>query len=154
VEHSQENITRKNGNLTRYHNTSKKWLSELDFILVEHHFIKELIQSHFVAICQENLIDEINEKQKEIEDLTSKINILILEIYMHEKQISLLTNYNRPTGLKLIYENHKLIKSRFSQISERNKLVKSVIFDIIKDIMEHLKQKKNVKNSIPQSKAS
>ncbi|GEM_PF-5380943 len=154
MEHSQENITRKNGNLTRYHNTSKKWLSELDFILVEHHFIKELIQSHFVAICQENLIDEINEKQKEIEDLTSKINILILEIYMHEKQISLLTNYNRPTGLKLIYENHKLIKSRFSQISERNKLVKSVIFDIIKDIMEHLKQKKNVKNSIPQSKAS
>jgi len=154
VEQSQENITKKNGNLTRYHNTSKKWLSELDFVLVEHHFIKELIHTHFLEICQENLIDEISEKQKEIENMTSKINILILEIYTHEKRISLLLDNNQPVGLKLIHENHKLIQSRFNQLVEMNKLIKSIIFDIIKDIMIQYKLKKNIENSITQSKAS
>jgi len=143
----------KKKNLNKLYTISKKWISELEFIVIEHHFIKELILSHFIDICQENLTSEANAQYKELEDLTKKINLLKFEIYSHEKKISVLFENDSLNNEILIRENHKLLSIKFEQLIERNMLIKSLVFEMIKDIMKHFKQKKLLAHPVIQSKA-
>jgi len=148
----KDDSVKKKNNLNKLYAISKKWISELEFILIEHHFIKELILSHFVDICQENLTSEANAQYKELEDLTKKINLLKFEIHSHEKKISVLFENDSLNNEILIRESHKLLVLKFEQINERNKLIKSLVFEMIKDIMKHYKQKKLLAHSVIQSK--
>lgn len=125
------------------HETSKKWLSELQFIKDEHLFFQDLITTYTLQIIDfknfsdtKEIIDVLNKSQKQN-------NELIEEVILHEKELELMVDgINDLKKEKAYKKRHRQLLKNISSYLYDFKKVKTQLFSIVKDVMKKEKQQR------------
>ncbi|MDO9261809.1 MAG: hypothetical protein Q7U08_07710 [Flavobacteriaceae bacterium] len=124
------------------YDTYKEWLSELDFIFDEESIIEELINSHFIELCNFELYNQSKEVVEQLKLNKHKLNHLKTDIYIQQKYLSTLIESNNVIGEKEFYVKHKVISQKKIAYYQSVKDLKSNAYDLIKEILRKNKQKK------------
>lgn len=125
------------------HVESLNWLSELKFIKDEQHFLDELLKTYTLQLVEEhdfaknkNIIGQLSAIRKEGEELLKKV-------INHENELLILVD-----GIDQIKEekHYRFLHSTYllevTNYFNDYKDIKRDIFDVVKKIMKHEKQKR------------
>lgn len=125
------------------HVESLNWISELRFIKDEQHFLNELLKSYTIQLIE----NQDFAKNKEIISKLSKLRKigekLLKKLINHENELLILVD-----GIDQIKEekHYRFLHSTYllevTNYFNDYKDVKRVIFDVVKEIMKHEKQKR------------
>ncbi len=135
------NLSKKRKNLSKLHRISQKWHAELDFIRDEQHFLEDLISTFFIDLCSVEFFPDTRKLNLKLDESIKKGNLLTLELQTHEKFLVTLLESVHLEGEQNYRKLHKKLANRIDQFVQSNKLLKSRIFSIIKNIMKQHKQK-------------
>lgn len=125
------------------HEASRNWLSELNFIKDEQHFLEDLIKSYTLQ-----LIDNSNfEKSKKIVDglnkLQKKNKSLIKAVNIHESDLKIMVDGIDQIKEEQAYKNkHRELIIYVSKYLKDYRALKAKLFDVIKAVMKKGKQKR------------
>ena len=125
------------------HQASRNWLSELNFIKDEQHFLEDLIKSYTLQ-----LIDNSNfEKSKKIVDglnkLQKKNKSLIKAVNIHESDLKIMVDGIDQIKEEQAYKNkHRELIIYVSKYLKDYRALKAKLFDVIKAVMKKGKQKR------------
>ena len=125
---------------------TKKWTSEINFIKVEQHFLKEILSEHIIGLCETNnfqkaklllngIIHEIklgDELIKNIKDHNINLALLIENIYLKRED-----NFRN---------HHEQLKSEVNNYTDNFRYLKEQVFELVLFIMKKEKQKKLLVN--------
>lgn len=119
----------------------KEWLSELDFIFDEETIFEELINSHFIELCNFKLYNNSKELLDQIKFNKSKLDHLISEIHTQQKYLATLIESNILYLEEKFFTKHHLISEKKSLYLKTVKNLKINTFTLIKEILIKNKQK-------------
>jgi hypothetical protein len=136
------NLSKKQKNLYKLHHISQKWITELEFIHDEQHFLQDLISTFFVDLCSVELFPDTRKLNQKLEESIKKGNMFILEIQTHDKHLITLLESTHLNGEADFRKAQRKLANRVEQFVQSNKLLKSRVFAIIKNIMKQHKQKR------------
>lgn len=120
----------------------KEWISELDFIFDEETIFEELINSHFIELCNFKLYNNSKEIIEQIKLNKSKLDYLKSEIYTQQKYLATLIESNNLYLEESFFTKHHLISDKKSLYLKSVKNLKIDTFNLIKEILIRNKQKK------------
>ncbi|MDP3354120.1 MAG: hypothetical protein Q8S44_10325 [Flavobacteriaceae bacterium] len=120
----------------------KEWLSELDFIDDEIIIFEELINIHFIELCNFQLYNESKELIQQFKLNKLKLDHLKSEIYTHQKYLATLIESNNLNGEEVYYTKHRVISEKKLLYLQNVKEIKSSTYNLIKEILKRNKQKK------------
>ena len=120
----------------------KEWISELDFIFDEETIFEELINSHFIELCNFKLYNNSKEIIEQIKLNKSKLDYLKSEIYTQQKYLVTLIESNNLYLEEGFFTKHHLISDKKSLYLKSVKNLKIDTFNLIKEILIRNKQKK------------
>ena len=129
-------------NADQMHNKSKEWLSELKFIKDEHLFFEDLIKSYTLELLEpqkyvhnKEIIDAINKSKK-------RNNLLIEAIKVHKNKLQIMVdNKDQPKEEEAYKKEHLDLIIEYSEFEKKYRTLKIQLFDIIKTIKKHQKQR-------------
>ncbi|WP_178988335.1 hypothetical protein [Winogradskyella schleiferi] len=124
------------------HDTSKEWLSELNFIKDEHLFFEDLVTqftSQLIAFGNfssiKEIIDTINRSQKQN-------NTLIEAVKLHENELQIMVDgINQVKEEKAYVKEHSDLIIAMTEFLKDYKSLKTQLFDIIKTIKKEDKNR-------------
>ena len=124
------------------HRNSKEWLSQLEFLKVEHLFFEDLIKSYTLQLIKpekfahnKEIIDAINRSQK-------RNNLLIEAIKVHENELQIMVDGINQDKEEAIYrKEHKALLTKISDFLMYYRSLKTQLFDIVKKIKKEEKRK-------------
>ncbi|WP_046756688.1 hypothetical protein [Kordia jejudonensis] len=122
------------------HEDSLNWLSELNFIKDEHFFFGNLLQTFSVPLSEldvfsneKEIIDVLNRSQR-------RTNTLIEAVTTHERELKIMVDgINQPVDEKKYKDTHRDLKVETLAFLENYRMLKTQIFDIIKEIKKEEK---------------
>ncbi|MDU8885708.1 hypothetical protein RXV94_06015 [Yeosuana sp. MJ-SS3] len=125
------------------HETSQKWLSELEFIKDECLFFDDLIKSytlqmldskHFVE--SKKMIDKLSSNQKETDNK-------IKSIKAHERELKIMVDGIDQLKEEAVYkEQHRKLIINVNEFLKNYRAFKTQLFNLIKKIIKEQKQKR------------
>jgi len=125
------------------HTSSKKWLSELQFIKVEQLFFEDLIKSYTLQLLSDNHFVEIKKIINEISKMQKKNTLLIKAIKRHENELEILVDGIDQIKEEVSYKNeHRELIQLMSTYLKAYQLMKKQLFEIVKRVMKQEKQKR------------
>ncbi len=143
-------LSKKKKNLAKLHHISQKWSVELDFIYDEQRFLQDLISTFFIDLCSVEFFPDTRKLNQKLNESIKKGNLLTLELQTHEKYLVTLLESAHLEGEQNYRKLQKKLANRIDQFVQSNKLLKSRIFSIIKNIMKQHKQKLLLAHTNPQ----
>jgi len=135
-------IAKKEKNLYKLHAISQSWVADLTFLNDENTFLQDLINLHFIDLCNYEFLQITRKLNAKIDKAIKKNNLLLFQIQTHEKQLATLFESDHFRGEANFRAAHKKLAKSFDQHILTNKVLKTRVFTIIKDIMKRAKQKK------------
>jgi len=125
------------------HETSKEWLSELNFIKDEHLFFEDLIKSFTLQMIEpekfshnKEIIDAINRSQK-------KNNLLIEAVKVHENELEVMVDgIDQLEEEKAYTKEHSDLIIAITEFLKEYKSLKTQLFDIVKSIKKEEKNRR------------
>lgn len=125
------------------HRASKSWLSELLFIKDEHLFFEDLIKSHTFQLLDKEkfsdnkeVIDAINRSQR-------RNNELIKSVQKHENKLEIMVDGIDQLKEEEAYKKeHRDLIIGVNDFLKNYKILKTQLFDIIKNIKKLEKQRR------------
>lgn len=135
-------IAVKEKNLYKLHTISQRWVADLTFLNDENIFLQDLINLHFIDLCNYEMLFTTRKINARISKSIKKNNLLLFQLQTHEKQLATLFESQHFKGEADFRNAHKMLAKSFDQHVECNKLLKNRVFTIIKDIMKQQKRKR------------
>jgi len=124
------------------HSSSKKWLSELQFIKIEQLFFEDLIKSYTLQLLSDNHFVEIKKIINEISKIQKKNTTLIKSVKRHENKLEILVDGIDQIKEEVLYKNnHRELLQLMNDYLKAYQLIKKQLFEIVKIVMKHEKQK-------------
>lgn len=142
MKHIIVDFAKKEKNLYKLHRISQRWIADLTFLNDENAFLQDLINLHFIDLCNYDLLPTTRKFSARIAKASKKNNLLLMQLQTHEKQLATLFESEHFKGESNFRKSHKKLAKSFDQHVQSNKIVKNRVFSIIKQIMKHQKQKK------------
>ena len=133
---------KKEKNLYKLHSISQSWAADLTFCNDENAFLQDLINLHFIDLCNYELLPVTRKLNVKIAMAIKKNNLLLFQIQTHEKQLATLFESDHFGGEVDFRSAHKKLAKSFDQRVQSNRALKNRVFAIIKDIMKQQKQKR------------
>jgi len=125
------------------HNTSKKWMSELEFCKEEQLFFEDLIRSFTLQILDNNHFKESKKLIEKLGIIVKQTQVLINAVKSHERELSILLD-----GIDQIQEEtayrkeHRNLIELIGEFQKRYQSIKAKLFGLIKIVMKEGKQKR------------
>lgn len=135
-------VVKKEKNLFKLHAILRSWTAELTFLNDENTFLQDLLNLHFIDLCNYELLPTTRKFSARIAKAIRKNNLLLFEIQTQEKQLATLFESEHFRGEAGFRKVQKMLANSFDQHIESNKIVKNRVFGIIKQIMKQQKLKK------------
>ncbi|WP_298423375.1 hypothetical protein [uncultured Kordia sp.] len=122
------------------HRDSLQWLSELNFIKDEHFFFENLLHTFSMQLSELDIFSN----EKEIIDVLNRSqrsnNNLIEAVQTHEKDLKIMVDgIDQPKDEKIYKETHRGLKVETHEFFKNYRMLKTQIFDIIKDLKKEEK---------------
>lgn len=133
---------KKEKNLFKLHTISQRWVADLTFLNDENSFLQDLINLHFLDLCNYEMLPITRKLSARVAAAIKKNNLLIIQIQTHEKQLATLFESDHFKGESDFRVAQKKLANSFDQHVQSNKLLKNRVFAIIKDIMKQQKRKR------------
>jgi hypothetical protein len=121
---------------------TKVWLSEMDFIKVEQHFLKELLSQHIIGLCETDNFKNAKLLINGIEHESKLSDELIKNIKEHCANLVLLGEHIYVNKVNNIKENQEYLETEVENYIENFKYIKSQIFELVLYIMKKEKKQK------------
>lgn len=129
-------------NIHLIYKTYKEWISELDFIADEETILTDLLNSHFIELCNFELYNQSKKIVEEIKLNKQQLNRLKTDIYILQKYLATLIESNNTEGEKEFYIKHQqLSDKKIAFIIKVNRL-KTTTYELFKTILKKGKQLK------------
>ena len=129
-------------NADQMHEKSKEWLSELRFIKDEHLFFEDLIKSYTLDLLKpqkfvhnKEIIDKISKSKKR-----TKMLIEAVKVHVNKLQI-MVDEIEQPKEEEAYKKEHLNLIIDISEFEKKYRLLKKKLFEIIKTIKKHKKQR-------------
>lgn len=135
-------ITKKEKNLYKLHTITQRWVADLTFLNDENYFLQDLINLHFIDLCNYEMLPATRKLNARIASSIKKNNLLLFQLQTHEKQLATLFESEHFKGEVDFRNAHKMLAKSFDLHVESNKLLKNRVFNVIKDIMKQQKRKR------------
>ncbi len=117
------------------HDDSKLWVSEIDFIIDEIRFLKNLLSSNYIQLLDAGLNEQITGLIKEISEKNITANMFTKLIKDHNNKLSNLIKNKSVTSNIHYLDTHKKLEVEIKIFSKRYKKFKRQIFEILDKIM-------------------
>lgn len=131
--------------LSKLHEQSTSWMSDLEFMKDEQIFLEHLLSTHFLDLSKSKLYEPTRKLIKKLKDVEKMGRDLFDKIQLHNKHLSTLIESSKYKGKKGFKKEHRHIEKDFETYELNFKYVKKKIFNMIKDIMKNHKQKLLIK---------
>lgn len=125
------------------HKGSQEWLSQLRFIKDEHLFFEDLIKSFTLQLIDPEkfsqnteVIDALNRSQRQN-------NLFIEAVKVHENELQIMVDGKDQPNQEAAYKKeHRGLIIEISDYKKNYRLLKTQLFDIIKNIKKEEKQRR------------
>ncbi|RXP61880.1 hypothetical protein EC396_03480 [Lutibacter sp. HS1-25] len=121
---------------------TKTWLSEMDFIKVEQHFLKELLSQHIIGLCETDNFKNAKLLINGIEHESKLSDELIKNIKEHTANLVLLREHIYVNKVGNLKDNQEYLETEVENYIENFKYIKSQIFELVLYIMKKDKNQK------------
>lgn len=128
------------------HEFALTWISELKFIKDEQHFLDELLESFSLQMLSDKNFPKSKTVFNALSDKRKVIEPMLKKIINHHNQLTILMDGTDQLDEEKTYkEENRLLYLEVSEYLNDYKAVKRQVFDLIKSIMKHNKQKRLLK---------
>lgn len=134
-------MTEKAKNIYLLHDSSLKWITELDFITDEQAFLENLLSSHFLELSNSNHYEATRKLIKKLKEVEKSGVELTDTIELHNKHMATMIESRQLEYDEKLEAEHEKIQLEFDNYLVKFKYVKKKIFNMIKQIMLDHKQK-------------
>jgi hypothetical protein len=117
------------------HDDSKLWISEIDFIIDEIRFLKNLLSSNYIQLLDAGLNKEITRLIKQVSEKKISADMFNKLIKDHNNKLSNLIESKSVTSNIHYLDTHKRLEVEIKIFSKRYKKLKRQIFEILDKIM-------------------
>ena len=125
------------------HNTSRKWLSELEFAKDEQLFFDDLVKSYTLQLIDSKYFSTSKNIVSQINDIQIETNKLIEGIKKHERELKIMVDGINQIDLENDYkEKHGKLIITMSEFLEKYRTLKSKLFKLVKSVIKEGKQKR------------
>jgi hypothetical protein len=116
---------------------AENWKNDAEFELFEIQFLKDLIDSNFINLLDQENLDELRELQKDVLKASQEGQNLIKQIDAHMHQIAEIIDAPFTYDASVLGATHQLLQDSSSTLSKKHKIIKITTFNMIKDIFQH-----------------
>ena len=141
----KHNTNTSSKSIEKLHETTKTWISEIDFIDYEIRFLKHLLGAKYIDCLDVGLYDRIQEFTKELFNKKSDCISLKELVVAHENKISDLIYEEENITNKAALETHTQLALQVNKFISSYKYLKLQIFEIVENTLEKKGQKKLTK---------
>ena len=125
------------------HAKTTQWISELEFIKTEQHFLEELIEENTLNLLSGDTFSKSKELVTHLSNTEKKVDILLPKIHGHNNDLEILINNLETKKVQdhvkeIHYELETAVDSFLADFRE----LKTDVFDLIKLIIKRNKQKR------------
>ncbi|GGZ87083.1 hypothetical protein [Algibacter mikhailovii] len=125
------------------HNTSKKWLSELEFAKDEQLFFADLVKSYTLQLIDSKHFNESKIIVNELSKFKKETNAFIDTVKKHEKGLNIMVDGINQITLENAYKDeHGKLIIKISDFLTRYRIFKSQLFALVKGVLKEYKQKR------------
>lgn len=125
------------------HHSSLQWLSELNFIKDEHHFLNELIRSFTLQITNLGLFEKSRDLVMDISNSELQVDKSLKKVRIHENQLSIMIDdVDQPKMEKAYTETHRDLMIEIDAYCKSYRSLKASLFSMLSSIMKKEKQKR------------
>jgi len=117
------------------HNDSRLWISEIDFVIDEIRFLKNLLSSNYIQLLDAGLSKKTTELAKKISQKKKSAKIFIKLIKDHNNRLANLIESKSVTSNVHYFDTHKKLELEIYIFSKKYKKTKRKIFEILDEIM-------------------
>lgn len=120
---------------------SENWKTNLEFNFVEIKFLEFLIENHFseLLLCQN--LDELRELQIEVFELKNQCEYILQRIQNNLESIIAIINSTYTHNISEFRTENEQLENDILDFINNEKEIKTVIFSMIKDVLEDKKPK-------------
>ncbi|WP_341215629.1 hypothetical protein [uncultured Wocania sp.] len=130
-------------NTETMHNTSKKWLSELEFTKDEQLFFDDLIKSYTLQLIDSKHFTESKNVVNQLVKLKKETDGLIETIKLHERELKIMVDGIDQIELEKAYrDKHGKLIITVSNFLEDYRTLKMRLFALVKGVLKDNKQKR------------
>lgn len=129
-----------NNSIEYLHGKTQRWTTEIQFILVEQKFLKELLEDHIMNLCD---TQSFAKGKLLLNGLNHEANLgveLIESIKEHKINLALLIENIYLKRERIFRENHDFLKIEFRNYIENFRCIKELLFELV---LQMLKKEKN-----------
>lgn len=135
-------------NAEEMHEASKKWTLELNFVKDEQRFFEDLIKSYTLDLLDSGKFSKTKEIILELNKQQTAITELLKYIQTHENKLEVMIDGIDELKKENQYKKtHSQLFTNVNSYLEEYKMMKTQLFDIIKEILKKDKQKRLLENS-------
>ena len=124
------------------HDDSKLWISEIDFVIDEIKFLKNLLSSNYIQLLDAGLSKKTTELVKKISEKKKSAKIFIKLIKDHNNRLASLIESKSVTSNIHYFDTHKKLELEIFIFSKKYKKIKRQIFKILDQILTTKRMKK------------
>lgn len=117
------------------HDDTRLWISEIDFIIDEIRFLKNLLSSNYIQLLDAGLNKKTARLIKEISDKTTTANLFSKLVENHNNKLSNLIASKSVTSNIHYLDTHQKLEVEIKIFLKRYKKSKRQIFEILDKIM-------------------
>ncbi len=140
---SKQKVSFTHKNISELHQKTQNWISEINFIKIEQNFLRELIGSHILELCNTNsAFNEAKFLLKGIDHEDKLGHELIKSIDIHKMNLALLIENIYLKKEDEFRKDHTELKNEVINYIQNFKYIKKQVFELVLKIMKKEKQKK------------
>lgn len=125
------------------HNSSKKWLSEIEFAKDEQLFFDDLVKSYTLQLIDSKHFKESRRIITQLDKLHRETDELLDSLKKHEKGLKIMVDGKDEIELENAYKSeHAKLIIAVSDFLENYRTLKKQLFALVKSIMKEMKQKR------------
>jgi len=117
------------------HDDTKLWISEIDFVIDEIRFLKNLLSSNYIQLLDAGLSKKTTELVKKISEKKKSAKIFIELIKDHNNRLANLIESKSVTSNIHYFDTHKKLELEIFIFSKKYRKIKRQIFEILDQIM-------------------
>tara|TARA_R110000868_G_scaffold108051_1_gene295269 strand:+ start:11238 stop:11681 length:444 start_codon:yes stop_codon:yes gene_type:complete len=125
------------------HDTSKKWLSELEFAKDEQLFFNDLVKSYTLQLISSKHFNESKNIVAQLGKLQKQTDTLIEATKDHERGLKIMIDGINQIELENTYKNeHRKLIIKVLDFLDTYRLLKTQLFTLVKGVLKEKKQKR------------
>ena len=128
------------------HETSKQFLSELNFIKDEQLFLNDLVKSFTLQLIDTDIFEESKKVIDQIQRFEKDMETLLKKVRAHENQLQIMVDdIDQLTMEKAYIVTHKELLNDVNEYVVKYRKVKERLFKVVSSVMKREKQKRLLK---------